>query len=284
MQGAYTACEALVRAGDRDRFLASLFAPAAHRPAILALYAFNLEIARTPEVIRQPLAGEIRLQWWRDLLGAQSDGEPQGHPVASALTTAVTNYGLDRQRLLALIEARRFDLYNEPMGTLSDFEDYADAAAGGLLSLCAQVLDNGREPEIGELSHQAGIAQAMAGLLAAFPIHARRGQLYIPLDILRQHGADREGVGGKEASVALRSALTQLRIIARQHLQRARELSKSVPAHLMPAYLPVALTGPTLARMERRDYDPFVPVDIPAWRRQWLIWRAARRSDRIFFN
>jgi phytoene synthase len=282
MQDAYTACQALVRAGDRDRFLASLFAPAEHRPAILALYAFNLEIARTPEVVRQPLAGEIRLQWWRDLLGARSDGDPQGHPVASALTAAITNYGLDRQRLLALIDARRFDLYNEPMGTLRDFEAYAVAGAGGLLSLCAQVLDNGREPEIGELSHQAGIAQAMAGLLAAFPIHARRGQLYIPLDILRQHGADREGVGRKEARAALRAALTQLRVIAREHLQQARELSKSVPAHLMPAYLPVALAGPTLARMERRDYDPFVPVDIPAWRRQWLIWRAARRSDRIF--
>ena len=34
---------------------------------------------------------------------------------------------------------------------------------------------------------------------------------------------------------------------------------------------------PTLARMERRDYDPFVPVEIAQWRRQWLIWRAARR-------
>jgi phytoene synthase len=50
----------------------------------------------------------------------------------------------------------------------------------------------------------------------------------------------------------------------------------------MPALLPVALAGPTLARMERRDYDPFAPVEIAQWRRQWLIWRAARRPTRMF--
>jgi hypothetical protein len=35
-------------------------------------------------------------------------------------------------------------------------------------------------------------------------------------------------------------------------------------------------------RMERRDYDPVVPVELAPWRRQWLIWRAARRPSRIF--
>jgi phytoene synthase len=55
-----------------------------------------------------------------------------------------------------------------------------------------------------------------------------------------------------------------------------------VPHDVMPALLPVALAGATLARMERADYDPFVPVEIAPWRRQWLIWRAARRPARIF--
>ena len=282
MQDSYTYCEALVRAGDRDRFLASLFAPREHRPAIFALYAFNLEIARIREVVQQPLAGEIRLQWWSDVLGVEPRGEPQGHPVAAALLAAAAKYRLDRGRLLALIDARRFDLYNEPMRTLVDFEAYADAAASGLISLCAQILDNGGEPGMVELSRHAGISQAIAGLLGAFALHASRGQLYLPLELLRRHGAEREALEHKDASVAVRVALAQFRLIARQHLERARELSRTAPSHLMPAYLPVALAGPTLARMERSDYDPFAPVEIPAWRRQWLIWRAARRPDRIF--
>jgi phytoene synthase len=282
MQDSYTYCEALVRAGDRDRFLASLFAPREHRPAIFALYAFNLEIARIREVVQQPLAGEIRLQWWSDVLGVEPGGEPQGHPVAAALLAAAAKYRLDRRRLLALIDARRFDLYNEPMHALVDFEAYADAAASGLISLCAQILDNGGEPGAAELSHHAGISQAIAGLLGAFALHASRGQLYLPLEILRRHGAEREALERKDASVAVRAALAQFRFIARQHLERARELSRAAPSHVMPAYLPVALAGPTLACMERSDYDPFAPVEIPAWRRQWLIWRAARRPDQIF--
>jgi hypothetical protein len=51
---------------------------------------------------------------------------------------------------------------------------------------------------------------------------------------------------------------------------------------VLPAFLPVALAPVILARMERKDYDPFVPVEIAPWRRQWLIWRAARRPARIF--
>jgi phytoene synthase len=54
------------------------------------------------------------------------------------------------------------------------------------------------------------------------------------------------------------------------------------PLAVTPALLPVALVGPTLTRMERNDHDPFEPVEIVPWRRQWLIWRAARQPARIF--
>jgi phytoene synthase len=51
---------------------------------------------------------------------------------------------------------------------------------------------------------------------------------------------------------------------------------------MIPALLPVALVRAYLARMERADYDPFrTPVDVPQWRKQWLLWRAARDPRRI---
>jgi phytoene synthase len=304
MQDAFMHCETLVRAGDKDRFLATLFAPAEHRAAIFALYAFNLEIARIREVARGPLAGEIRLQWWSDVLGGAGRGEVEGHarksglpdlrhsisadlgqargPVAAALLATIAKYRLERERLQALVDARRFDLYDEPMHTLSDLEAYADAASANLIALCAQILDDGRKPDIGELAHHAGVAHAVAGLLNAFPVHARRGQLYLPLEIFERHGAGRHHLASARGSAELRAALAQMRIIARRHLAHARDLRRTAPLRLMPAYLPVALAGPTLARMEQSEYEPFVPVEIPAWRRQWLIWRAARRPDRIF--
>jgi phytoene synthase len=68
-------CEHIVRAADKDRFLATLFAPANRRGALFALYAFNVEVARVREVAREPMAGEIRLQWWRDALERPGSGE-----------------------------------------------------------------------------------------------------------------------------------------------------------------------------------------------------------------
>jgi phytoene synthase len=282
MQDAFAYCEAQVRAGDRDRFLAALFAPAQHRAGLFALYAFNLEIARIREAARAPMAGEIRLQWWSDVLAGKARGAAEASPVAAALLAAVAQYALDVSRLRALIDARRFDLYDEPMRTLAQLEAYADAAAANLIALALQILLGRRVPELDALAFHAGMAQATAGLLAAFAIHSRRGQLYVPLELLERHGSGREDVSTNRATPALRAGLAELRSIAHGHLRQARELAARAPTEAMPAFLPVALAGPMLARMERGDYDPFAPVVVASWRRQWRMWRAAREPRRIF--
>jgi 15-cis-phytoene synthase len=273
-------CEALVRAADKDRFLAALFAPAAHRGALFALYAFNLEVARVREVVRDPLAGEIRLQWWSDVLHGADRGEVEAHPVAAALRATIARYALPVARFETLIAARRFDLYDEPMTTLAELDSYALGASADLIALAANILGDSRASD--ELIRHAGQAHAMAGLLKAFPVHAARGQVFVPLEILKRHGADRQAVVSGQASPQLRAALAEMRLHARRHLAAARDLITAAPSAVMPALLPVALAGPTLGRMDRRDYDPFVPVEIAPWRRQWLIWRAARQPARIF--
>jgi phytoene synthase len=68
-------CEALVRAADKDRFLSALFAPAHQRGPLFALYAFNAEIASVRDRAREPMPGEIRLQWWRDVINGERAGE-----------------------------------------------------------------------------------------------------------------------------------------------------------------------------------------------------------------
>ena len=281
MRDAFAHCQALVRAADRDRYLATLFAPALHRDALFALYAFNVEITRVREVAREPVAGEIRLQWWSDVLAGVRSGEATAYPEAEALLASIARYQLPAGRIEALIAARRFDLYDEPMATLADLEAYAEGASSALIGLAAQVL-SGARADIGALSHHAGVAHALAGLLKAFPVHAARGQLFVPLEILERHGAGREDVVRRQARPQLRAALGELRARARHHLGRAQELIATVSPAVVPAFLPVALAGPLLTRMERRDYDPFVPVEITPWQRQWLIWRAAKQPSRIF--
>jgi phytoene synthase len=282
MHDAFAHCEALVRAADKDRFIASLFAPAEHRGALHALYAFNIEIARVREIIREPLAGEIRLQWWSDAIAGEAAGDAQANPVAAALLAAVERYRLPSELLTALIAARRFDLYDDPMRDLADFNDYARATSSAVIELSARVLNEDDMPGLGRLALHAGLGYAIAGLLQAFPIHAARGQLFLPLEVLERHGAKRQDIEGKQATPGLRAALAEMRLQARQHLGKAARLADGMAAAALPALLPVALARPGLDRMDRKDYDPFVAVEITQWRRQWRLWRAARRPARIF--
>lgn len=276
MPDAFAYCAELVRAADRDRYLATLFAPAQSRGALYALYAFNSEIARVREVARQPLPGEIRLQWWSDVLRGEGSGEAGANPVASALLTAIERYRLARDKLVDLIEARRFDLYDEPIAGIADLETYARKTSSALFALSAQIVAGWATEFVAE---PAGIAYAVAGLLRAFPLHAARHQLYVPIDLLARHGVEARGVFAGQASEGLNAALAELREFARRQLAAAQQKMVELPREALPAFLPLALVRPSLARLDRSD--AFAPAELAPWRRQWLIWRAARNPLRI---
>ena len=276
MQDAFAHCENLVCAGDKDRYLASLFAPTDRRAHLYALYAFNLEIARVCELARDPMAGEVRLQWWREAIAGTRPGEASAHPVAAALLETIVHRDLAVATLIDLIEARAFDLYDDSMPTLDAFAGYARQTSSGLIALCAQVLDPGH-PDIAALAGPAGVAYAVTGLLRAFPLHASRRQLYLPADLLERHGARLDDIFAGRTTPALRAALAELRAYARGQLDAFTSRIAAMPPATAPAFLPVALVRPYLDRMERRGYDPFAsPVEVAQWRRQWTLWRAAR--------
>jgi len=283
MADAFDHCEALLREGDKDRFLATLFAPPKYRRPLYALYAFNLEVARTRELAREPMPGEIRLQWWRDVLGGAGRGEVDAHPVAAALRDVVVRYRLPPRMLLELIDARSFDLYDEPMASLSYLERYATQTSSALLELAARILGDGRDLGTSDLTRHAGIAYAIAGLMRALPIHAGRGQLYLPADLMERYGAQSIDVFAGRATTELRAVLAELRLVARHHLDAERGLLNDMALQAAPALLPVALVRPALDRMERRSYQPFSPGELPQWRRQWVLWRAARSGLRRSF-
>jgi phytoene synthase len=267
-------CEQIVRDGDPDRYWATLFAPADKRPYLYALYAFNFEIARVRESVREAMVGEIRLQWWRDALQGEARGDVRANPVAAALDDTVVKFRLPRQALVDLIDARVFDLYEDPMPTLNDLEGYCGETSSSLIRLATLILAEGRDPGGSDAAGHAGVAYAIAGLLRAFPWHARGGQVYLPKDILDRHGVVREDIVTGRGGPGLLGALADMRAVARRHLAQARTLKGSVPAAMRPAFQPLALVEPSLRAMERGDYDPFrTAVELPQWRRLFALWR-----------
>ena len=274
-------CAALVREADRDRYLAALFAPTEHRDALYALYAFNVEIARVRDLAREPMPGEIRLQWWREAMSGGRAEEVAANPVAAAVSEMLECYGLGADRLIALIDAHTFDLYDEPMATLTDLEIYGIKTQSALFGMAADILaGKGRATELATLD--AGIAYAIAGVLQRFARHAARRQLYVPLDLLDRYQVDRNALFAGQVSDALRAALGELRALARKHLAAAQGKLASAPPEILPALLPAALVEPTLWRMDRPDYQPLQFRPLAPWRRQWLLLCAARDPSRIF--
>jgi len=274
-------CDTSLREHDRDRWLAHLFAPEAHRPALAALYAFNIEIARVRDLVSGPMPGEVRLQWWADVLEGHGRGEVSSHPVAQALLGAIERYRLPKKPFLDLIEARRFDLYDDPMPSLADLEGYCGETASALFRLASLILANGEEPGFADMPGHAGVAYALTGLLRAFPAHAARGQIYLPADILARQGASTDDIFKGIASPPVLAALAELRAEARRHLVAAAVAAKGAPASVRLSSLPAALSELWLMRMDKPGYQPFRDVvEVAPWRRQWTLWRAARQAQR----
>ncbi|MGC1579743.1 MAG: phytoene/squalene synthase family protein [Beijerinckiaceae bacterium] len=299
LERAYAHCELLLRENDKDRFLADLFIPAARRRHIHALHAFSLEIARIRELVSEPMPGEIRHQWWRDAIEGDARGGVSANPVAAALIDTIVRFNLSRRSLVALIDARGFDLYDSPMADLPSLEAYCKNTSSVLFSMAGEILADASEtldapspvarddtaavigsaPLIAAAAEPAGLAYAFTGLIRAFPLHAARGQVFLPSEVLRRHGSSLEEALSGRATPARLASLAEWRREARRHLEKAQAAVTHLPESLKPAFLPLALVKPYLDANEKCERDPFRPAaELPQWRRQWALWRGLPKS------
>lgn len=271
-----------LRTEDWNRYISVLFAGSDRRPGLFALYAFNAEIARVRRMISDPLPGEVRLQWWRDLLDGVEHGEAAANPTAAALQETIRTYRLPVAALQALIDARVFDLYDDPMPSLNDLEGYAGETTSAIFQLACLILNGGEDPGPATLSGHAGVAYSLTDLMRALPYHASRRQAYLPADLLARHHVDLETVFAGRTTPELKAALAELRAHVRHHMARVREHSAGITDRTAPAFLPLVLVEPYLKILERPAHDPLLqPVELSKLRRQWAMWRAARNQLRI---
>lgn len=267
-------CANLVRNEDFERYAATLFVPADKRRALLALYAFNVEIGRVRDHISQPLPGEMRLQWWRDLLAGSEHGGAEGNPVASELLRAFSDQGLSCQSLADLIDAHVFDIYDDPMPTLEALETYCHATSSALLSLGTRILAT-ESDEAWHVARHAGVAQGIVDIIRALPLHASRRQLYLPLSWLHEHDVRVEDVFAGVATPGLHAMIERLRAEAASQLDIAIDLLASLPEVALAAFLPIVPTRRAIDRI-KPEADPFKRTEASRLGTLWSLWRAAR--------
>jgi len=263
-------CLEQVRRFDHDRFLTLAFVPADRQAGLAALYAFNAEIARIAELVSEPMLGQIRLQWWREMLEALGKGETGGHFVAEAFVKMGNRAPVPQGAMQRLINARERDLDDAPFPDLRALETYAEETSSTLIAAALEIL--GGEAQIHALAVQCGgIAYALTGLLRAIGAHAAQGRVLLPADLLNRHGVDPHDMLAGRMTDALRAAAHELIGRAQEQLALARAVP--VPRHLLAAILPVALCDKYLAVMSAPGFNFFGhESEVPAFRRQLRLF------------
>jgi phytoene/squalene synthetase len=259
IEASLKACEETVRRVDPDRYFSTLFAPAERRPLLFALYAFNHELAHIGETVKEPMVADIRLAWWREAVEGACDGSPRNHDVARGLAELFARTGTSLEPFEAMIAARRFDVGAAAFNDLGSLEDYADATSGNVMRIAARILDSDRVPDYA-LLRQAGTAYALAGLLRTLPLHAARGKSFLPQLLVNQGGE-------KHAITQMAKSALAHHAAARSRPKPGRTFAAVLPATLVPLYAKHLAAG-----------QP-APVDIPLYRRQWSMLRAAVRGQ-----
>ena len=228
---------ALVRRHDPDRFLTALFAPPQKRDALLALIAFNHELARAREATSEPHLALIRLQWWRDTV----EGAARRHEVATPLRAALDAGLLHRGDLLAMIDAREAEA-DPAIETLAAWRGYVSGTSGGLAVASGRLL-GAPDPEA---LRPFGAAYGVAGVLRSIPLLASQQRCLLPRDVLASQGLSPEAVISAPSSEPVLRASAVLAAEGRRLLEKAARAH--IPRSATAAALPAVLARRDLAR------------------------------------
>ena len=252
-----------VRAADPDRYFSTLFAPAPLRPHLFALYAFNHEVARIAETVREPMLGAIRLEWWRETAEQAARGLPRNHDVARGLAALFAAHKVELSLLEGIIAARAFDASADQFADFAGLEEYLDATGGALMRAACTIL--GGDPVI---ARPAALAYGLAGLLRSLPFHNNRHKLYLPRDLLAALHVTPDEFFILKDDPRIAAAIRQTALRARDHFLAARRGPR--PGAALAAILPAALVPVYLHRLSRMR-------DVSIHRRQMALLSAAMK-------
>lgn len=274
-------CSALVRERNIDCYLSTMFLPADARRDVYALYAFDAEIAHIRSMIKEPMMGEIRLQWWRDIIGGERAGEAANNPVASELLRAIAANNLPAMGFDNYLKARIFDLYDDPMPDTGTFEGYAGETTSFLLYQITTILNGSSavflSGNVADCAGHAGVAMAYVGVLKNMPLHRSRHQCFVPADIFEKANITIEEYFLADDDSLMARLIAELVAAARNHYQQFLEHYSGLPAELKAAFLPMCLVPAYLVRFEKDAKKAGKhQVDIAQWRKQIYLWRVGR--------
>jgi phytoene synthase len=268
----------LVRKDDHDRFLTAVLAPRAAQDGVMALYAFNVEVAKVRESVSENLIGRMKLQWWRDVVTAiyENGKVPQGNPVVEALAETIRTYGLSRSCFNVLLDARERDMNDESPEDVMALEQYAEGTSASLTQLVLEVL-GARDEASAAAGRHVGIAWALTGMLRAVLFHARVNRFLLPQDLMSAENLTDHDLHERKNAEKIATVVAQIARTAQAHIEKARSYRRKIDKRALPALLPATLADSYLKGLAQRRFDVFDPRHVlqrPAALK--LTWNAVR--------
>ncbi len=234
-------------AREPDRYFAATLAPAVIRYDLITLAAFAAELANIPMQVREPLAGEIRLQWWRDALAANGAEAAAGHPVAVPLRAAIERYALPAAILDAIIDSHADTLHGDRPADEAALVAHLSAREGGLFQLAARIAGAEENGDVWQIARAAGTAYGISRALVHLPTEGA-ARLPIPRSLLSDELLAQASAG--DTTPPLASAIAALDQRARTALSDiAPQLAKMSRGKRLP-FLPLAMVRPNLRALE----------------------------------
>lgn len=266
--------QAELKANDPERYLACLYLPEDIRHCAMTLYAFDAEIARIPHLVSEPMPGEIRIQWWRDLI--KSGGNAGSGPLAEVLLQIAKKHKLPLDVLDNMLEARIFDLYHDPMPDMGTYEGYLGETVSSFLNMIAIASGIERSSGLADACGHSGVAIGISRHLSLCANSRARGQTYFPLQILQDNGLSREqwltpDMGMESSHEAVISNMISK---ARDHLEKAKVAIANLPEETKPIFLPIVFVDKLLDMIHKNPSECLVkPIVLSPLKRQWLAFR-----------
>lgn len=225
----------------------------------MAIRAFNIELARIPDVVSNPTIGSMRMQFWRQTIDSTFAEKPPEEPVAVLLASYIyQGYKLSKTWFHRIINTRDHQLSHPGFASLTDLESYAESTYSTLLylSLSALPLNSLTIDHLAShIGKAAGITAVLRGVpLLAFPpplnhhsvnppgiglppTRGRQGTIALPLDVMSSSGVREEDIFSQGGDAdGLRDAVFMVATRASDHLITVRTMVNNMKKDEVPGH------------------------------------------------
>lgn len=257
-----------------DKYVALLFLPEIFRGPSASILAFQQEIDRIPNLVSEPMPGEMRFQWWREVFLRKRESEANANPLATSVLSVIDEFELPRDSFVRFLDAKVFDLYNDPMPDRETLEAYFGETECFILQMLALINGFENNTILANACGHGGVALGISNILKKTPIHLNKQQTYIPIDLIEACGIDGAAWLSGETQNHF-SAYHGFAALGQEHLKKAKLEIAKLPKDKRSVFLSLSIAELVFMHANKKTKGLREPIVISPLAKQWCMWKTS---------